>query len=332
MALDNFIQRHNGPRDHEIDLMLKKIGVSNFDELIDKTVPKTIRLEKPLNLPDGISEYEYQQKLMRIASKNKIFRTFIGLGYYDTIVPAVVQRNILENPSWYTSYTPYQAEISQGRLEALLNFQTVVMDLTGMEITNASLLDEATAAAEAMLMMFNSRSRNAVKNNANILLVDENIFLQSLDVIITRSAPLGIELKICKYTDFSFNEKTFGAIVQYPAADGKILDYKEMASKAHAAECMVAVAADLLSLVLLTPPGEWGADIVVGSTQRFGIPMGFGGPHAGFFASLEKYKRTIPGRIIGVTVDVNGEKALRLSLQTREQHIKRERATSNICT
>ena len=232
MALDNFIKRHNGPRDHEIDLMLKKIGVSNFDELIDKTVPKTIRLEKPLNLPDGISEYEYQQKLMRIASKNKIFRTFIGLGYYDTIVPAVVQRNILENPSWYTSYTPYQAEISQGRLEALLNFQTVVMQLSGMEIANASLLDEATAAAEAMIMFHNSRSRAQVKNEANVFFIDENMFPQTIAVIETRANPLGIEIIKGKFNEVTFNDKVFGAIVQYPAADGKIIDYKDFVTKA----------------------------------------------------------------------------------------------------
>jgi len=332
MALDNFIQRHNGPRDHEIDLMLKKIGVSNFDELIDKTVPKTIRLEKPLNLPKGISEYEYLQKLMKIASKNKLFRTFIGMGYYDTILPAVIQRNILENPSWYTSYTPYQAEISQGRLEALLNFQTVVMDLTKMEIANASLLDEATAAAEAMIMFHNSRSRAQVKNEANIFFVDENIFPQTIDVIETRANPLGIEILKGKFTDIAFNDKVFGAIVQYPAADGKIIDYKEFVAKAHEKEIAVAVAADIMSLVLLTPPGEWGADAVIGSTQRFGIPMGYGGPHAGFFATMDKFKRSMPGRIIGVSKDAQNKLALRMALQTREQHIKRERATSNICT
>jgi len=332
MALDNFIKRHNGPRDHEIDLMLKKIGVSNFDELIDKTVPKTIRLEKPLNLPDGISEYEYQQKIMKIASKNKIFRTFIGLGYYDTIVPAVVQRNILENPSWYTSYTPYQAEISQGRLEALLNFQTVVMQLSGMEIANASLLDEATAAAEAMIMFHNSRSRAQVKNDANVFFIDENMFPQTIDVIETRANPLGIEIIKGKFNEVTFNDKVFGAIIQYPAADGKIIDYKDFVTKAHEKEIPVAVAADIMSLVLLTPPGEWGADAVVGSTQRFGIPMGYGGPHAGYFATMDKFKRSMPGRIIGISKDVNNKLALRMALQTREQHIKRERATSNICT
>lgn len=332
MALDNFIKRHNGPRDHEIDLMLKKIGVSTLDELIDKTVPKSIRLEKPLNLAKGIGEYEYQQRLMKIASKNKLFRSFIGLGYYDTIMPAVIQRNILENPSWYTSYTPYQAEISQGRLEALLNFQTVVMDLTKMEIANASLLDEATAASEAMIMFFNSRSRAQVKNDANIFFIDENMFPQTIDVIETRANPLGIEIKKGKFTECTFTDKVFGAIVQYPTADGKVIDYKDFVAKAHEKEIAVAVAADLMSLVLLTPPGEWGADVVVGSTQRFGIPMGYGGPHAGYFATTEKFKRSIPGRIIGVSKDAQNKLALRMALQTREQHIKRERATSNICT
>lgn len=332
MATDKFVLRHNGPRPEEIEKMLKKTGVTSLNILIDETVPKSIRLPKPIDLPDGISEYEYLKRIREIASKNKLYKSYIGLGYYDTILPPVILRNILENPSWYTSYTPYQAEISQGRLEALLNFQTVVMDLTGMEIANASLLDEATAAAEAMIMMYNTRSRISVKNNSNILFVDENTFPQTLDVIRTRSAPLGIDLQIGKYAEFTFSNKVFGAIIQYPAADGIINDYTEFVHKAHASEAMVAVAADLMSLVLLTPPGEWGADIVVGSTQRFGIPMGFGGPHAGFFASQDKFKRTLPGRIIGVTIDATGKKALRLSLQTREQHIKRERATSNICT
>ncbi len=332
MATDNFINRHNGPRDTEVDEMLKTIGVSSIDELIDKTIPDSIRLKDPLDLPDGISEYEYFKKIRCIASKNKIFKSYIGQGYYDTILPAVIQRNILENPSWYTSYTPYQAEISQGRLEALLNFQTVVMDLTGMEIANASLLDEATAAAEAMIMMFNTRPRSAVKSGHNIFFVDDNIFKQTLDVLITRAEPLGIELKTGKFGEYEFEEKTFGALIQYPAADGEITDYSDFVEKAHNNNAMVGVAADILSLVMLTPPAEWGADIVVGSTQRFGIPMGFGGPHAAYFATMEKFKRTMPGRIIGVTVDANGNQALRMALQTREQHIKREKATSNICT
>ncbi len=332
MATDTFINRHNGPRKHEIEIMLKKIGVSSLDELIEKTIPNSIRLDKPLNLQDGVSEYEYFKKIRCIASRNKVLKTYIGQGYYDTILPAVIQRNILENPSWYTSYTPYQAEISQGRLEALLNFQTMVIDLTGMEIANASLLDEATAAAEAMIMMYNSRSRSCVKAGHNVFFVDENIFKQTLDVIITRAEPLGIELKIGKFNEYQFEEKTFGAFVQDPAANGEIVDYKSFVEDAHNNDAMVGVAADILSLVKLTPPAEWGADIVVGSTQRFGIPMGFGGPHAGYFATMEKFKRTMPGRIIGVSVDVNENIALRMALGTREQHIKREKATSNICT
>ena len=332
MALDNFIQRHNGPRDHEISEMVEKIGVSSLDELIDKTVPPSIRLEKPMSVGNGMSEYEYSKKLRKIAAKNKLYKSFIGLGYYDTIMPAVVQRNILENPSWYTSYTPYQAEISQGRLEALLNFQTVVSDLTGMELANASLLDEATAASEAMIMLFNARPRAQAKAGANVFFVDENIFPQTLDVIETRAVPLGIEIQKGSYKTVELNDKIFGAIVQYPAADGKIEDYSVFVNKAHENETAVAVAADIMSLVLLTPPGEWGADVVVGSTQRFGIPMGYGGPHAGYFATSEKYKRNIPGRIIGVSKDAQNKLALRMALQTREQHIKRERATSNICT
>lgn len=332
MALDNFIQRHNGPRDHEIGKMVEKIGVSSLDELIDKTVPSSIRLEKPMNLQKGISEFEYSKKLRAIAAKNKLYKTFIGLGYYDTIMPAVIQRNILENPSWYTSYTPYQAEISQGRLEALLNFQTVIMDLTGMDLANASLLDEATAASEAMIMLFNARPRAQAKAGANVFFIDDKVFPQTIDVIETRAIPLGIEIVKGDYKNIELNDKIFGAIVQYPTADGKIEDYKDFVEKAHQNETAVAVAADIMSLVLLTPPGEWGADVVVGSTQRFGIPMGYGGPHAGYFAISEKYKRSIPGRIIGISKDSQDKLALRMALQTREQHIKRERATSNICT
>ncbi|MDK2978478.1 MAG: glycine dehydrogenase [Bacteroidales bacterium] len=332
MALDNFVQRHNGPRSHEIEMMTKKIGVSGLDELIEKAVPSSIMLDKPMPLANGISEYEYLQKLKKIASKNKLYKTYIGMGFYDTITPSVILRNILENPGWYTSYTPYQAEISQGRLEALLNFQTAVMDLTGMELANASLLDEATAAAEAMIMLHNARPRKQAKAGADTFFVDENIFPQTLAVIETRAEPLGIEIKKGKFNEVELDEKVFGAIVQYPAADGKIEDYKSFVEKAHQNEIAVTVAADILSLALLTPPGEWGADVVVGSTQRFGIPMGYGGPHAGYFATLEKYKRNVPGRIIGVSKDVQNKPALRMALQTREQHIKRERATSNICT
>jgi len=332
MALDNFIQRHNGPRDYEIETMAKIIGVSGLDELIKKAVPSSIMLDKPMPLAKGISEFEYLKKLKAIASKNKLYKTYIGMGFYDTITPSVILRNILENPSWYTSYTPYQAEISQGRLEALLNFQTAVMDLTGMELANASLLDEATAAAEAMIMLHNARPRKQAKAGADTFFVDENIFPQTLAVIETRAEPLGIEIKKGKFNEVELDEKVFGAIVQYPAADGKIEDYKNFVEKAHQNEVAVTVAADILSLALLTPPGEWGADVVVGSTQRFGIPMGYGGPHAGYFATLEKYKRNIPGRIIGVSKDAQNKPALRMALQTREQHIKRERATSNICT
>ncbi|MFC1733591.1 aminomethyl-transferring glycine dehydrogenase, partial [candidate division KSB1 bacterium] len=289
-------------------------------------------LINPLNLPDGMNEYEYLNHLKELGSKNKIFKTYIGLGYYNTITPGVIQRNILENPGWYTAYTPYQAEISQGRLEALLNFQTMVTELTAMQIANASLLDEATAAAEAMIMAFNARSRNAVKSGANKFFISDKLFPQSIEVIKTRSEPLGIELHIGDHNQVELNEKYFGAILQYPDQYGKVTDYRAFTETAHQHEITVTVAADLLSLTLLTPPGEWDADIVVGSTQRFGIPMGFGGPHAAYFATSEKYKRNIPGRIIGISKDANGDDALRMALQTREQHIKRERATSNICT
>jgi glycine dehydrogenase len=332
MITNNFIERHNGPRKNEQVKMLEKIGVSSLDELINQTVPETIRLKKPLNLPDGINEYEYISHLKELASKNKIFKTYIGLGYYNTITPGVIQRNVLENPGWYTAYTPYQAEISQGRLEALLNYQTMISDMTGLPIANASLLDEGTAAAEAMIMLFNARSRNVVKKGANGFFVSENLFPQTIAVLQNRANPLGIELFIGDHDSFKFNEKIFGGIVQYPDQFGEINDYRAFVEVAHKNEAAVAVAADLLSLVLLTPPGEWSADVVVGSSQRFGIPMGFGGPHAGFFATTENYKRSIPGRIIGVSVDAKGNRALRMALQTREQHIKRERATSNICT
>lgn len=332
MSLDNFAGRHNGPRDHELPHMLKTIGVNSLDELIDRTIPESIRLENQLRLPEAMSEYEYLNHLRKIGAKNKLFRSFIGQGYYGVATLSVVVRNVLENPSWYTSYTPYQAEISQGRLEALLNFQTMIMELTGMQIANASLLDESTAAAEAMIMMFNARSRAAVKAGANRFFVDEDVFLQTLDVITTRSGPLGIELVKGKYNEAVFDEKYFGAFVQYPAASGQINDFRKFAEKVHSAGMLLGVASDLMSLALLTPPGEWGADIVVGSSQRFGLPMSFGGPHAGYFATRDELKRSMPGRIIGVSVDAQGNQALRMALQTREQHIKRERATSNICT
>ena len=332
MLSDKFVNRHNGPREEDLPQMLKTIGVDSLDELIEKTVPKEIMLEKALRLPEPMSEFEYLNHIKSIGQKNKMFRSFIGQGYYGVALLSVITRNVLENPSWYTSYTPYQAEISQGRLEALLNFQTMIIELTGMEIANASLLDESTAAAEAMIMMFNARSRASVKAGANKFFVDNDIFPQTLDVILTRSKPLGIEIVIGKYTSVTFDHTFFGAFVQYPAASGQIRDYKAFAEMAHSSAILVGVAADLLSLALLTPPGEWGADIVVGSNQRMGLPMSFGGPHAGYFATRDELKRSMPGRIIGVSVDAQGNRALRMALQTREQHIKRERATSNICT
>ncbi len=328
----SFADRHIGPRNKDLDKMLHKVGVQSLDELMDKTIPPSIRLNKDIVMPEGISEYEYFNRLKELASGNKIFKTYIGQGFYGTIFPAVIQRNILENPSWYTSYTPYQAEISQGRLEALLNFQTMVTELTGMELANASLLDEATAASEAMIMMFNLRSRQMVQEGISTFFVDLNIFSSTIDVIKTKAGPLGIKLEFGDYTSFDPAAGYFGGIVQYPAADGVIRDYSNFVQSAHNQDVLVGVIADLLSLALIKPPGEWGADIVLGSTQRFGIPMGYGGPHAAYFATREKFKRNIPGRIIGVTIDRHEAPALRMALQTREQHIKRERATSNICT
>lgn len=332
MITNNFVHRHNGPSDDDVQKMLAVMNISSIDELIEQTVPADIRLKKPLSMPDGINEYQYINQLKSIGIKNKIYRTYIGLGYYSAITPGVIQRNILENPGWYTAYTPYQAEISQGRLEALLNFQTMISDITGMPIANASLLDEATAAAEAMIMMYNTRSRDAVKRNANQFFVSDTLFPHTIDVLITRATPLGIELKHDNHNTFSFSDKVFGAVIQYSDHKGNIIDYTKFVNTAHANGTLVAVASDLMSLALLTPPGEWGADIVFGSTQRFGIPLGYGGPHAAYFATKEEYKRTMPGRIIGISVDALGNKAYRMALQTREQHIKREKATSNICT
>ncbi len=332
MITNNFIDRHNGPRKKEQEKMLEIIGATSVDELINQTVPATIRLNKPLNLPSGINEYEYLNHLKDLASKNKIYKTYIGLGYYNTITPGVIVRNVLENPGWYTAYTPYQAEISQGRLEALLNFQTMIADLTGLPIANASLLDEASAAAEAMIMLYNGRPRNVAKRGANEFFVSEDLFPQTIAVLKNRANPLGIELKIGKHENFMFTDKVFGAIVQYTDQYGEIKDFRSFIEDAHKNEASVAVATDLLSLTLVSPPGEWGADVVIGSSQRFGVPMGYGGPHAGFFATTENFKRSIPGRIIGISVDAKGNRALRMALQTREQHIKRERATSNICT
>jgi len=327
---DKFASRHNGPRKNEVKEMLQKTGVSSVDELIGQTVPEKIRLKKPLKVGAALSEFQYMKHLRSVAKKNKVFRSYIGLGYYNTILPAVVQRNVLENPGWYTAYTPYQAEISQGRLEAILNFQTMVMDLTAMPIANASLLDEATAAAEAMFMFYNNRGKN--KQGAHKFFVSNTCFPQNIDVMRTRAVPVGIEVVVGDVNAASLDETFFGALIQYPDINGEINDYKNFAANCKSKEIQVAVATDLLALALITPPGEWGADCVVGNSQRFGVPLGYGGPHAAFFACREEYKRLIPGRIIGVSVDAEGNRALRMALQTREQHIKREKATSNICT
>ena len=330
---DKFSARHIGTTDdNQLSEMLEVIGVSSVEELIGEVIPDNIRLEQPLELSEAMSEYEFREHITQLADLNEPYRSFIGMGYYPNAVSAAIMRNVFENPAWYTSYTPYQAEISQGRLEALLNFQTAICSLTGMEIANCSLLDQGTAVAEAMLMMYSLRSREAVKEGRNQIFVDENIFPHTLDVLLTRSEPFGIELIIDNFAEYTFTGKEFGAILQYPAANGEIRDYSAFVAVAHAAGALVAVDADLLSLALLTPPAEWGADIAVGTTQRLGCPMGFGGPSAGYMATREAYKRNMPGRIIGVSVDRLGNKALRMSLQMREQHIKRERATSNICT
>ena len=312
--------------------MLKTIGVNSLDELIDQTIPANIRLKEPLNLPEAMTEREFAEHIAELASKNEVFTSYIGMGWYDTICPAPIQRNVFENPIWYTSYTPYQAEVSQGRLEALLNFQTVIAELTGLPLANCSLLDEATAAAEAVTMFFGARSRQQAKAGANVIFVDEKIFPSTLAVIHTRMIPQGIKIVTGDYKTFEFTPEVFGAIVQFPNSDGSIEDYKAFIETAHAAGAKVGVAADLMSLVMLTPPSEWGADVVFGSSQRFGIPMFYGGPSAAYFATKEEYKRTIPGRIIGISKDAYGHPAYRLALQTREQHIKREKATSNICT
>jgi glycine dehydrogenase len=312
--------------------MFKTIGVETFDQLIYETIPENIRLKNDLQLEPAMTEYEYSQHIHELGKKNKIFKSYIGLGYHPTIVPAVIQRNIFENPGWYTAYTPYQAEIAQGRLEAILNFQTTVIELTGMEIANASLLDESTAAAEAMALLFDVRTRDQKKNNTNKFFVSEEILPQTLSVLQTRSNPIGVELVIGNHETFDFSTEFFGAILQYPGKFGQVNDYSAFIAKAKEQEIKVAVAADILSLVKLTSPGEMGAAVAVGTTQRFGIPMGYGGPHAAYFATKEEYKRSMPGRIIGVSIDANGNRALRMALGTREQHIKREKATSNICT
>lgn len=332
MNTDAFALRHIGPEQADLAHMLKTIGTETMDQLIYETLPDDIRLKAPLDLEPALTEYEYLNHISKLGSKNIVFKSYIGLGYNQAIVPAVIQRNVFENPGWYTAYTPYQAEIAQGRLEAILNFQTTVIELSGMEIANASLLDEATAAAEAMALLFDVRTRDQKKNNVNKFFVSEEILPQTLSVLQTRSTPIGVELVVGNHEDFDFSTEFFGAILQYPGKYGQVNDYTGFISKAKSNDIKVAVAADILSLVLLTSPGEMGADVVVGTTQRFGIPLGYGGPHAAFFATKDEYKRSMPGRIIGVTIDTNGNRALRMALQTREQHIKRDKATSNICT
>ncbi|WP_405380528.1 aminomethyl-transferring glycine dehydrogenase [Maribacter sp. LLG6340-A2] len=332
MKTDVFALRHIGIREENLKHMLDTVGVDNLEQLIYETIPEDIRLKEPLDLDEPLSEHRYLAHIEALSKKNKVFRTYIGLGYHESLTPSVIKRNILENPGWYTAYTPYQAEIAQGRLEALLNFQTIVTDLTGMELANASLLDESTAAAEAMTMLYDVRSREQKKNNILKFFVSEEILPQTLSLLKTRSTPLGIELVIGNHEEFNFDSDFYGALLQYPGKYGQVNDYAAFVSNAKSNDIKVAVAADILSLVMLTPPGEFGVDVVVGTTQRFGIPLGYGGPHAAYFATKEVYKRSIPGRIIGVTKDTDGKPALRMALQTREQHIKRDKATSNICT
>ena len=332
MKADLFLGRHLGPNEGEIKKMLEKIGVSSLEQLLQETIPESIRLKKPLDLPKGISEYAFSKHIHALGKENRIFKTYIGLGYHQAVTPAVIQRNILENPGWYTAYTPYQAEIAQGRLEALFNFQTMVCDLTGMELANASLLDESTAAAEAMTMLFGARTKKQKKNKAYQFFVDENVLPQTLSLLQTRSTPLGIEIITGKPDEATYEESFFGALFQYPGKKGSIPNLKAWIETTQSHGVYSVVSADIMSLVLLESPGKFGADVVVGSTQRFGIPLGYGGPHAAYFASKEQFKRNIPGRIIGQTRDLNENSALRMALQTREQHIKRDRATSNICT
>ncbi|MEM9649253.1 MAG: aminomethyl-transferring glycine dehydrogenase [Bacteroidota bacterium] len=332
MNTDVFASRHIGITQKDLKPMFETISVDNMEQLIHETIPDDIRLKEPLDLPQGISEHEFLTHVQELADKNKVFKSYIGLGYHESLTPSVIKRNILENPGWYTAYTPYQAEIAQGRLEALLNFQTMVSDLTGMELANASLLDESTAAAEAMTMLYDVRSRQQKKEGVVKFFVSEEVLPQTLSLLQTRSNPIGIELVVGNHETFEHGVDFYGALLQYPGKHGLVNDYAEFVQKAKANDIKVAVAADILSLVMLTAPGEWGVDVVVGTTQRFGIPLGYGGPHAGFFATKEEYKRSIPGRIIGVTKDTDGNPGLRMALQTREQHIKRDKATSNICT
>ncbi|MEO8822400.1 MAG: aminomethyl-transferring glycine dehydrogenase [Ginsengibacter sp.] len=327
-----FTLRHIGPDENETREMLATIGVGSLEELIDNTVPAGIRLAKKLDVPGPMSEFEYLSELKTIANKNKVFKSYIGQGYYDTIVPSVILRNLFENPGWYTQYTPYQAEIAQGRLESLLNFQTMVSDMTALPIANASLLDEGTAAAEAMAMLFNHKNKDHDNIKAGKFFIDEKIFPQTKDILITRAKPVGIEPVFGDFKKAQLDETYFGAIVQYPNSEGSIEDHRNFIESAHNVNVQVIMATDLMALTLLTPPGELGADVAVGSSQRFGVPMGFGGPHAAFFSTKDEFKRNIPGRIIGVSVDAQNNRALRMALQTREQHIRREKATSNICT
>lgn len=329
---DQFVNRHIGPNHDELSDMLQTVKADSLEQLIDETIPSHIRLQRELNLPEAQTEFEYLRELKEVASLNKLFKSYIGMGYYSTITPSVILRNIFQNPGWYTQYTPYQAEISQGRLEALLNFQTTVSDLTGFSIANASLLDEGTAAAEAMAMFFSQKNKRNRGDVCNEFFVDKNVFDQTLDVLYTRAKPLNINIVVGDWSTYEFNEKTFGVLLQYPAKNGSVEDYRAFTENAKAKGVYTTVAADILSLAILTPPGEWGADCAVGNTQRFGVPMGYGGPHAAYFATSEDFKRQLPGRIIGVSQDVNGGRALRMALQTREQHIRREKATSNICT
>ncbi|MFA0961903.1 aminomethyl-transferring glycine dehydrogenase [Roseivirga sp. BDSF3-8] len=330
-ARQNFASRHNGPDEDQIREMLQTVNATSVEELIAQTIPESIRLKKPLDLPSPVTENAFLNDFKKLASENKVLKSYIGMGYYGTIVPGVIQRNILENPGWYTAYTPYQAEIAQGRLEALINFQTAVMDLTGMDLANASLLDEGTAAAEAMAMLYSLRKKE--KKSANRFFVDKNTFPQTLDVLRTRALPVGIELVVDDLDALDLtDEEIFGILLQYPDANGEIADHEALIKTAKAQNIFVSVATDLLSLTLIKSPGEMGADVVVGSSQRMGVPMGYGGPHAAYFATKEEYKRQIPGRIIGISVDTKGNAAYRMALQTREQHIRREKATSNICT
>ncbi len=330
--LTGFSGRHIGPSTEETSSMLKFIGASTIDELINQTIPSQIRITEKLAVNEGLSEYDYINHLKKIETKNELYSNFIGQGYYGTITPPVIQRNILENPGWYTAYTPYQAEIAQGRLEGLLNFQTMVSDLTALPIANASLLDEATAAGEAMTLLFGSRSKEKIAAKSSVFLVADDVFPQTIDVLITRANPLGIAVEVLPVSKMNFSQNVFGALVQYPNKFGEVCDYSILVKSAHENNAHVAVASDLLALAIYKAPGEWGADVVVGNSQRFGVPMGFGGPHAAFFACKDEFKRLIPGRIIGVSVDAKGKPALRMALQTREQHIRRDKATSNICT